>query len=247
MGHARIPGKVEGVLDFIEKFETALSLWPSDAKWPLTHVAEITRIQLPHVVNYLAEVLEKASEVHDPITRKEADRALNLLKQKMRSEIEARQRILERQRNRAVGAYEKTMDIVRQQQSTKNWYGAYRTLSYFFGNYHAQLNNETAVTICNDALRIGIKAKVNFQELAQWLQKGIENILGSTSMSAVEDAIDFVDAYGEYFIAEDSVKGARLIQAIFNQLRVMALDPISNARLDELRVELNLSVPDLSA
>ncbi len=243
----RLPGKVEGVLDFIEKFETALTLWPSDAKWPLTHVAEITRIQLPHVVNFLGEVLDKASEVHDPITRKEADRALNLLKQKMRSEIDAKQRLMERQRNRAQGAYEKTMDIVRQQQSTKNWYGAYRTLSYFFGNYTAQLNSETVVAICNDAIRIGIKASVNFQELAQWMQKGIENILSSSSMSAVEDAVDFVDAYGEHFVHEDATKGARLIESILSQLGILALDPVSTAKIDELRVELNLNAVDLSA
>jgi hypothetical protein len=236
----RSPGKVEGVLDFIEKFETALSLWPSDAKWPLTHVAEITRVQLPHVVSFLGEVLEKANEVHDPITRKEADRALNSLRQKMRSEIETRQRLNERQKNRAYASYERTMETVRLQQSTKNWYGAYRTLSYFYGNYQQQLNSETVAVLCNDAIRIGIKANVNFQELTQWLQKGLDNILSSNSMQAVEDAADLIDAYAEHFLKEDRIKAQRLLDSALSQLAVLAIDPVAINKVDELRAELAL-------
>jgi hypothetical protein len=243
----RSPGKVDGVLDFIEKFETALNLWPSDAKWPLTHIAEITRVQLPHVVSYLSEVLEKANEVHDPITRKEADRALNNLRQKMRGEIDTRQRLQERQRNRAHSSYDKTMEIVRTQQSTKNWYGAYRTLSYFYGNYAEQLNTETTAVICNDAIRIGIKATVNFQELAQWLQKGIENILGSNSMHAVEDAADLIDAYAEYFLNEDRIKAGRLLDPVLRQLAMLAIDPVAIGKVDDLRAELALDEMELSA
>src|SRR5690606_26627836 len=122
--------------------------------------------------------------------------------QRMRHEIDNRRQKEADRRLRAAGAYQTMMQKLQTLQRERNWYAAYRTLSYFHGINANWLNSDTIICICNDALRIGIKADVNFQELAQWLQRGIEKCLGLASYDAIEEALDFIDAYGEHFIGE---------------------------------------------
>src|SRR5690606_26285862 len=98
--------------------------------------------------------------------------------------------------------------------------------------------------ICNDALRLGIKSTVNFQELAQWLKKGIELCLEAPTSDAVEDALDFVDAYGAHFLNHQGDKGRQLIQALLCQLNQMATDLGLISKLREVYAELALPVPD---
>lgn len=240
------PRKVEGVLDFIEKFETQIKEWPADEKWPITRIAQQTNTPLPYVVEALTEVLDRAIDIHDPISRKDGDKSLAALKQRMRHEIESRRRRAQERRIRAAESYQKMMSKFHSLQGDRNWYAAYRTLTYFHGVQADALSNETIICICNDALRIGIKAEVNFQELAQWLQKGIEKCLGLASCDAIEEALDFIDAYGEYFMTERTAKGRIFILSLLRQLRAVAQDPNSIAKFSQITYDLKVQPQDLA-
>lgn len=242
---AMLPRTVDGVLDFIDKFETIIDTWPKDVKWPLTYLAQVTKTELPYVVEYIEEILNRPLDIHEPLPHKDGERALMLLKQRMRTEIEGRRKRRERQKLQALHGYDKIMEKVRTLQAERNWYGAYRTLTYFMGTHGEQLNPETKVSICNDCLRIGIKANVNFQELALWLKKGIEETLQTGSMDAIEDALDFVDAYGEYFIHESTGKGIKFIAGVIQQLLPTAMEAGLSSKLQQISVELNLPAPSL--
>lgn len=240
------PRKVEGILDFIEKFETQIKEWPADEKWPLTRIAQQTSTSLPYVVEAMTEVLDRALDVHDPISRKDGDKCLAALKQRMRHEIESRRRKEHERRIRAAEAYQNLMLKLQNLQSERNWYAAYRTLTYFHGIHANSLNYDTIICICNDALRIGIKAEVNFQELAQWLQKGLEKCLGLSSQDAIEEALDFIDAYGEYFMTEKTGKGKVFILSLLRQLRSVAQDPNSIAKFSQITYDLRVQPQDLA-
>jgi len=238
------PRKVEGVLNFIDKFESVVRTWPKDEKRPLTQLAEFTGIDLPHVVSILSDVLDNCPDVHDLISFKESERILHLLKQRMRSEIEAKKVQIEVQKQRSEQAYLSTLTKINKLQKDGNWYSAYRTLSYFAGIHNKRLCRETQVHLCNEILRLGIKANANFQELAQWLKKGIE--LSMATANAIEEALDFIDAYGEHFLEEKTGKGAKFIKFLLYQLKMTAITPESSEKLLQVTSDLNIQVSELS-
>ncbi len=237
------PRKVSESLKFVEEFERLVTQWPQDTKLALTQIAEQTQVTLPKVADYILDILDRAIDIHDPISFKEAEKALNHLKQRLRAEIEADKRRIQREKDLAHTAYEKTMGKVLDLQAGKNWYSAYRTLSYFAGVHEKKLNSEVLTSICNDCLRLGVKAGVNFQELALWLQKGVAIITTRICPDSLEDALDFVDTYGEHFLKEESGKGKRFLTSILSQLNPAAAEWGLAGKIDELYVELNLVVP----
>ena len=234
------PRKVDGILDFIERFESMLSGWPRDQRAPMTEISKETLTPLPFVVEEVTSILSKAIEVHDPLTYRECDRALGLLRQKYRNEIERRKQRLEAVRLQAERSYQKTIERVSKLASTQNWYAAYRTLNYFAGMNDSKLTSETMLNICSECLRLGIKAEVNFQELASWLRKGIEITLSEPTLESIEDALDFIDAYGEYFMADKSGKGAQLISSLVFQLNPPAFSAGLSDKLKMITRELNV-------
>ena len=236
----RVPRKVDGILGFFTAFETLISDWPADEKRPLTDISERIGFNLPQIVEYLSDVIDKAGDVHEPISRKEADKGLLLLKQRKRADIEAHERREQKAREKVIAAFDATMDKVRKLQSGQNWYSAYRTLSYFAGVNASYLSSDTMLNICNDCLRLGIKSEVNFQELGRWLNKGIEISLQTGTPDSFEDALDFIDAYGDYFLADARDRGEAFLNRILGGLNRPAINLGKLDRLDAVAQELKL-------
>lgn len=234
------PRKVAERLDFIDAFEDLVRSWPADEKWPLTEISGRTKTKISLVVSYIMEISDKEIDIHDPLTYKEADKLLNIFKSRMRIEIEANQERLSRMRDRAIQAYDLAAEKVRIFQVEKNWYAAYKTLSYFCGEQEANLSPDTLLSICSECLRLGVKANVNLQELSQWMQKGIRLALAQGNIEAFEDALDFFDAYSGYFLTEPSGKGKRLISSILAHLNVSAADMGMTQKLNEIILGLNI-------
>ncbi len=135
----------------------------------------------------------------------------------MQVQIAERLRQAEERRDRAIRALDTTMEKIRALQVNKNWYSAYRTLGYYVGRFSEDIPEELVPTLCSDCLRLGIKGNVNMQELSQWFKKGVAALISAPSRYA--DAIDFLDAFGDYFMQDESGKGARVLGSTIVTLR----------------------------
>ena len=199
------------MIDFIYKLNEVLPSWPTGARRSLTQISELTGTSMPHLIQYLSEGLGKDLEVGGFITSDEAVEAIELLSKRIQPQIEERERMLEERRHFAMRAYDRTMEKMRVMQLDGKWHAAFRTLSYFTGQYEHDLAKDVLISLCSETVRTGIKAEANMQELGQWLQKGVAIAMAQHSRQGIEEALDLIDAYGEFFLSEDSGKGPLLL------------------------------------
>lgn len=207
------------MLDFICELERVLSRWPENAAWTIAQIADATASTVPQVVDILSDTLERELEVHEAVVAAEARHALGILKERMADQLEARRRRIEANRERAIKAYDQTMEKIRVLQSTKSWRNAYKTLSYYVGRYEKDMPEDLLLTLCGECLRLGAKSQANMQELSMWLRKGVSACLAMGTQEAIEDAIDFVDAYSEIFTEDTDGRGSRLIGNVLESLK----------------------------
>lgn len=199
------------MIDFIYKLNEVLPSWPTGTRRSLMQISEITGTSMPHVIQYLSEGLGKDIEIGGFVTSEEVVEALDLLSKRLQPQIEERERILEERKDLAIKSYDRTAEKVRILQLGGNWHGAFRTLSYFTGQYEEDLPKDVLISLCSETVRTGIKSSANMQELGQWLQKGVAIAMGQHSRQGIEEALDLIDAYGDYFLAEESGKGPLLL------------------------------------
>lgn len=210
--HRDAPGKERGpMIDFIYKVNELLPVWPVDEKWTPHKIAEETDTSLPHVLQYLNEGLGKEIELGTTISNNDIHEAVGLLKKRYRDLIEEREKRKAERQQKAIRAFDIVMGKVRVMQSYSKWNHAYKTLCYFAGQYESELPREYLTTVCSDIIRMGIKARVNIQEISRWLQKGVSIAMSHQNRDGIAEALDFIDAYGEYFLNEDTGKGALLL------------------------------------
>ena len=199
------------MLDFICELEKALTKWPETATWTLAQIADQTFTGVPQVVDYLTDTLDRELEVHETLTRAEAVRALDILTERMSAQLAARQKHLDDLRDRAIRAYDGVMEKIRVLQATKNWRSAYKTLSYYVGCYEKDLPKDLMIELSGECLRLGIKSDANLQELSLWLRKGIDACISIGTLDALENGLDFLDAYAPRFIDDNDGRGKRLL------------------------------------
>lgn len=228
------------MLDFICELERVVDTWPQDANWSLAQIADRTASSVPQVVDILSDTLGRELEVHECISLSDATGALNTLKERMQPQLAARRRRLDAQREKAIKAYDFTMEKVRVLQMGKNCRSAYKTLSYYVGRYENDLPQELLVSLCGDCLRLGIKGEANLQELSMWFRKAVDSCLASGSHESIEEALDFIDAYSDYFADESNLKGRRLVANALYRLResvaLLNLGPQYDALVRDLNI-----------
>lgn len=210
------------LLDFICELERVLGKWPANASWTLAQIADATESSVAQVVDIMSDTLERELEVHETLTNVDAAKALAVLKDRMSDQLAARERRQVQRREKAVRAYDVTMEKVRVLLATKNWRAAYKTLSYYVGLHEKDLGNELLLEMCGECLRLGFKAEANLQELSQWLRKGVTACLETGSPEHLADAFDFLDAYGAMFAEGDAMRGQRLMGNILETIRAQA-------------------------
>ena len=229
------------MLDFICELELVLSQWPVTTAMTLGQIADQTSTSVPQVVDFLCDVLDRELEVHESITQAEATQALATLKDRMSVELEARQRRIEQRRDKAIKTYDLTMDKVRALLATKNWRAAYRTLSYFVGGNEKDLPEDLLVSLCGECLRLGTKGGANLQEMSLWLRKAIAACTRVNSADSIDDALDFLDAYGEYFADDGDDRGRRLLTSVLGEVRLAAVAHNLSSRYDGLVKEFRIA------
>ena len=62
------------------------------------------------------------------------------------------------------------------------------------------------------------------QETGQWFRKAVEAAILSGSSEALEDALDFVDAYGEIFASDATGVGNKILNSALNVLEIPSID-----------------------
>jgi len=206
------------MIDFIYKLNSILPTWPNGSQLTLSQISEATATEVPHVLHYLGEGLSKEIDVIDTFSIEEATTAVDLLSKKMRPQIEAREKKLAENRKKAAIAYDRMMEKVRVYLASGNAHSAYKTITYFAGQHEQILPEDILITAASDAVRIGIKANTNVQELGRWLQKSVAVAMKAQTRDGIEEALDLVDAYGEYFLSEDTGKGPLLLGNILAAL-----------------------------
>lgn len=209
------------ILDFICEFDRLIAKWPDQASWTLAQIADYTATSVPLVVDYLSDTLDRELEVHETLTLAEAQKALDILAERMSAQLEAREKHLEELRERAIRAYDATMEKSRVLQATRNWRSAYKTMSYYVGRFEKDLPAEMMIELAGECLRLGIKAETNMQELSLWLKKGIEACTRIGTQESLEAGLDFLDAYSGHFLKNDDGRGRRLVS---NSLEFLCRD-----------------------
>tara|TARA_B100000902_G_scaffold391515_1_gene442293 strand:+ start:359 stop:1069 length:711 start_codon:yes stop_codon:yes gene_type:complete len=229
------------MLDFMLELEKVLKTWPDDTKWNLVQIADLTHSQVPHVVEYVTDALNKSFDIHEPVSFAEMSKAHAIIQERLHADLEKRRRREQQEVEKSVSQYKLLKLKVSKMETTKNWRAAYRTITYFYGLHKNRLPNSYVVEICDNCLRLGIKEKINIQELSQWLRCGIRTLLKSSSQEVVEDALDFLDAYGDYFLKEPNGRGEQFITNIFLTLKPSAMEFNLTPKLNEIAGELKLT------
>ena len=199
------------MIDFIFKLDGILPSWPTSEKWNFNQISELTETSIPHVLQYLGEGLGKELEVSGVITHEEAGEAIALLRRRLRPQIEERERVFAQKQQRAIQICDRSMQKVTFMQQRGQWHTAFKSLCYLVGQYEEHLPGKYVTSLCSEIVRCGLKAKENFQELSHWLEKAIIVALNNQSKDGIEEALDFVDAYADAFMAEDSAKAPLLL------------------------------------
>ena len=205
------PQGMRPMIDFIYNLNEQLPSWTEKHAHTIEEIALATSTSIPHVIQYLSEGLGKDVELSQSITTEEAQRVLEALALSNRPLMEERERLLALRRQNAVAAFERSLEKSIEMQAARNWHGAYRSLHYLAGQYEKDLPVDLLVTTLSEAIRCGIKAQTNIQELGQLLQKAVGYAMGTRSRQGVEDALDLVDAYGEFFFQENTGRGPLLL------------------------------------
>ena len=229
------------MLDFMLNLEKVLKTWPDNTRWSLVQLADMTRTPIPHIVEYVTESLGKSIDIHEAMTFAEMSKAHAIIQEKQHAALEKRRLEEQLAVEKSIQLYELMYKKAQKMEVTGNPRGAYRTMSYFYGIHKSRLPRDIVVTICDNCLRLGMKEKINIQELSQWLRTGIRTLLKSSSSDVVEDALDFLDAYGDYFLKESRGRGEQLITNIFLTLKPSAMEFNLTPRLNEIAGELKLT------
>jgi hypothetical protein len=221
--------------------ERVLKVWPDNTKWNILQIAAQTNAHPPLVVDFLTEGLAKQVEIHDPLSFNEVSRAHAIMMERKNGEIELRRQREQQAINKAVEALNATMEKVRIMGAAKNWRGAYKTLSYFFGVNSQRLPHVEVVQVADECLRLGTKAGINFQEMSQWFTRGLRALTMIPSQETITDALDFFDAYGEVFLDGAPLHGDQYLTTHLLALKPKAMEFDLMPRLNQVASQLGLT------
>lgn len=212
------------MLNFVLEFERVIGKWPENTPWTISQIADYTNASVSTAVDAISTSLNREFDIQETISATEGRLVLQCLRERMSRQLDARLRKIQSEKDAAMRSYDLTMDSIRVSQQAKDWRTAYKTLSYFVGRYEKNIDQHLLVSLCGDCIRLGQKAGCNVQELGSWMRKAVESAALSGSPDAVEDALDFIDAYGEIFMADSQGVGGKILTNALTVLEIPSLD-----------------------
>lgn len=209
------------MLEFVHALERLIIEDAKRTQWELGEIAKLCSCPNHEVFEYLTVALGDDLDARENISRSSLLQSLVILKEKTRPQFIMRQKQLLRQQKQAQESYHLVMDKVRIFLQKRDWYKAYRSLSYFAGNHADDLPNDLQLNLYNDCLHIGSKARANLQELGSWLRKVVEQTIQNPNNDTINEALDFFDAHQEAFL--NNKLGSKLLRSIALPLKEKAL------------------------
>lgn len=207
------------MLDFVYKLKKLLECQKITSSQSIKQLADITATSFPHTLQYMSEGLAKDIDVSHKFSLTEMFEALNLLSQKLSKEIEQREKYIKNRQKKAECAYQRLMTKISRMQMQKEWYISFKTMSYFAGQNQEDLTRDIFINLCSDIIRAGIKSDLsNIQELGIWLDRAVSLSISTNTREAIEDAIDLIETYGDFFMKEKSGKGRLILINTLSQI-----------------------------
>ena len=78
------------------------------------------------------------------------------------------------------------------------------------------------IHICSEIVRSGLRCSANLQEIAYWLEKGINVSLDRQTTESLDEAFDLLDAYADYFLKEQTGRGEQIVLKLLKVLEEKA-------------------------
>ncbi len=222
------------MLQFVCELDRILKKSPDQNRWSLSQLAEQTQTPLFQVVDIISMTLDREIDLQDSLAMNEINKALNLLKDRLKDEINAIERVKNEKRIKALNAYDFVMEKIRLLQHAKNWHSAYRTIAYYLGTYEKDLPRDVLLTVVGDSLRIGLKATINIQELGHWFKKAIMTDYDDLGSEAFEETLDFMDAYVEDLISFSPDAAKRIVLSTSDFLKPFATKFSRSEQLEKI-------------
>ena len=117
--------------NFISNYENLLNRWPADQKMNYKEIAKQTKTELPLIMEFLSDTLINATDIHEPLSFKEAKKSFQLLKHKMSCLLEEYKKLLEKYQIASKECYENMLEHQNKLESEGKFYQAYKNLGYF--------------------------------------------------------------------------------------------------------------------
>lgn len=211
------------MLEFVHALEKMVLDDPRRSHWELGEIAKQCDYPCHQVFECINVALGEDVDARAPLTRSKLLQVLVILKEKTRPQFMLEQKRLMQQQQKIRQNYEAIMTKIRGSQKTGDWRKAYRSLSYFAGSYAQELPYDLQLVLFNDCLRLGVKARINLQELGNWLRRVVEETLKNPTNDALVDAIDFFDTYQDEFLSDKTGLGSKLLKNIARPLKEKAI------------------------
>ncbi len=231
------------MLNFIDNLEKLVISWPQSNKLSIPQIADHTATPVPKVIMYLGEAADHTYDLQDTMNQSDLIEHLDRLKTMKAKDLEQRARELAAVRQKAFESYEQTMEKVRVQETAKNWRGAFKNLTYFIGENERCVSREILFSAVNDALRLGIKANMNMQELGFWFKKLVVAALERPTFDTMCDLYEYFDAFGLHFLKEGE-RGQKFLLSLISMIKHAAIDTQTLGFLNHVMKELSL--PELT-
>lgn len=215
------------MIDFIFKFRKLCSSWQKDSSrsYGIKELSAKLDIELPYLYKYLEESEFLILNHDKKISFKDGKKILAVLMQKNSFAIKKKEQQLEKEARETQVFYDKALVKNHQLQLQNDWDGSFRNLCYFAGEHGKRLSKENFVNLCSNIIRSGIRSKgANLQEISLWLKKAVEKSLEDYSQESLEDALDLIETYSNYFMQERTGKGMKALIDILGLIETPACE-----------------------
>ncbi len=210
------------MLEFVQALTGLVAGGDGSTRWDVSEIARLCDHPCHQVFEYLTVALGDDIDVREPISRNMLLQVLVVLKEKTRPQFILKQKRILAKQEKAHKSYQVIMAKVRASQRDGEWRKAYRSLGYFASDSAQDLPADLRLTIYNDCLRLGIKARTNLQDLCGWLRLVVDIAVQDASEERLRDALDFVETYQGAFLDDTSGVGGKLLDNIVTPLRERA-------------------------
>lgn len=220
---------------FVEELDRVVAKWPDNAVWTVSMVAAYTGASQDEAEVWFSFGLETSLDFQTRLTADQGRHATARLKEAVRDGAHVHRVETRAVAEATTARYQALKSRLRELAAEKDWRRAYKNLSNFVAQEGDRLTFEDQIEALGDCLRYGTKGEVAAGDLVQWIKKGVEVSLIDGSKQGAEDALDFIEAYGDYFVEQGN-------KLIIETLLTSLDKPIEQFSLGDRRLEVREEV-----